>query len=234
MKFVTPAEQATMNVLLYAGPKAGKTMAAASAPGPILYLNADMPNATRMAHTRRPGQLREAQFEGLVTLEESRQLIGGHNTYKTVVLDTAGEAYRIMLEGFSHKAIRPSLPLYGDASVHLERWCRDMCAAPVNFVVVCHEIEERDEATGEITRMPFTGTSNTKLGSRLMSIVDVIGYCGVVETTEGLQWQAQLTYGKGRKGGDRFGVLGTHRDTNLTEWLELINQSNVSLKEAAA
>ena len=235
MKFVSPSPQATVNILLYAGAKTGKTLAAASAPGPILFLNADQPNATRQAHLANPGKLREARFEGLETLNESEAMAEKNSDkYKTVVLDTAGEAFRIMLEDFSHKAIRPSLPLYGDAGVHLERWCRAMCYLPINFVVVCHELEDKDEATGEIFRAPFTGTSNTKLGNRLMSMVDVIGYCGVAETTEGLSWMAQLTYGKGRKGGDRFGVLGTHRELNLTEWVETINQAEVPVKEVAA
>lgn len=49
LNFVEPLTEAHMNILLYGPPKTGKTVGAATAPGPILYLNADRPNATRYA-----------------------------------------------------------------------------------------------------------------------------------------------------------------------------------------
>jgi len=51
LQLVTPSEDPNTNVLLYGPPKSGKTVAAASAPKPLLYLNADRPNATRFARS---------------------------------------------------------------------------------------------------------------------------------------------------------------------------------------
>ena len=68
LTFVEQHPDPNVNVLLYGGPKTGKTMGAASAPGPILYLNADRPNATRLAHAKYGKAIREVRVEGLQTL----------------------------------------------------------------------------------------------------------------------------------------------------------------------
>lgn len=224
LEFVTPPQQTTVNVLLYGGPKVGKTLGAASSPGPTLYINADLPNATRKAHEKYPTSIFEVRFEGMQTLIDATHEVEA-GKWTTVVLDTAGEAYRVLLEEFSGRAVRPSLPLYGDTSTHIERFCRRMCELPVNFVVVCHEIDDKDESSGVIEKMPFTGTSKTKLGTKLMGMVDIVGYCGVSEVEgEGAQYLAQLLPVNGRRGGDRFDVLGKVRSTDLSEWIEAINK----------
>lgn len=228
LKFVKPHPDPHMNVLLYGPPKTGKTIGAASAPGPILYLNADRPNATRLAHEFNPDKLSEAKVEGLQTLVDATTAIESGD-FKTVVLDPIGEVYRTVLDDLSGRAMRPKIQDYGDTGTHLERFCRHLCEQPVNFVIVAHDTAIKDEETGGFEHLPYTGTNNPALGAKLMAMVDVIGYCGVVTDDEGqTSYLAQLENGAGRRGGDRFGVLGRTRALDLADWIEAAKMAATS------
>jgi hypothetical protein len=99
---------------------------------------------------------------------------------------------------------------------------------PIHAVFVLHENSVKDEESGSLERLPFTGTKNPVLAEKLMAMVDVIGYTGVVEEKgdgNRVHYVAQLVSGRGRRGGDRFGVLGTSRELDLAEWLEVIRGS---------
>jgi hypothetical protein len=226
LQIIKPSVEApTLNTLLYGPAKVGKTIGATSAPGPVLLLNADRPNASLMAHAVRGDQLREVRFEGMSTLVDvATEFQAGERDEKTIVLDSVGEAHRILLEEASDRAVRPSLPTYGDVSTHLERFCRALCDLPVNVVFVAHEMAIKDEESGHFERLPLTGTSNPMPAAKLMAMVDVIGYCGI-QTEEGKEprYVAQLFNGGGRRGGNRFvQALGTARELNLSEWVETV------------
>ncbi|CAB4197797.1 phage_P_loop, phage nucleotide-binding protein [uncultured Caudovirales phage] len=223
-----PTESVTMNVVLYGPPKTGKTIAAASSPKQVLYVNCDLPNATRLAHKMNDG-ITEVQFEGLQTLIDVVVELKNSDTYKTVVVDPIGELYRRLLDEASNNAIRPTLPQRGDVAVHIERFCRAICELDVNAIIVAHEIADKDESLGSMVYLPFCGTSNPKLAQKLMGMVDVVGYTGVVENEDGTkQFVAQLHPAGGRRGGDRFDVLGDVRTTDLSEWYSLIDETNAA------
>lgn len=230
LSLVKPTEtEQTLNVLLYGPPKVGKTIGAASAPKPMLYLNADRPNATRMAHTMY--DFDEASVEDLSTLMAAMYEID-KGTYKTVVVDPLGETYRHVLEGITGRALRPQIQLYGDTGTHIERFCRALCDKPVNVVFVCHELPTKDEEAGVIERLPFTGTNNPAFAGKLMAMVDAIAYVGIVQKEgEEPRHVGQLVTAGGRRGGDRFG-LGPVRDLDLTEWVDYAGQ--VLKKESGA
>ncbi len=221
LELVTPHPDPNVNILLYSPPKAGKTVAAASAPKPLLYLNADRPNATRFAHGQHEfDEVRVTGLETLVAVAEAAET----GDYATIVLDTVAETYRILLEQLSGRALSPAIQNYGDAGTHLERFCRHLCEVPVNFVMVAHSIEVTNEETGGVDHLPFvTSKSGSPVfAAKLLAMVDVIGYTGIVhQEDEPPRYVATLTNAKGRRGGDRFGVLGTSRDLNLTEWVDL-------------
>jgi hypothetical protein len=226
MKFVKPPLVPKRNVLLYGPPKTGKTAGATSAPGPVLLLNADLPNATWYAHSRasKGHEIREVEYEGFKTLTEIGQgLVKGTLDAETIVIDPINELYRRLLEEFSNRAVSPSLPTYQTVSVQLERFFRMLCEdQTVNVVLVAHEMPVEDEATNTIERLAATGTKNPSLGQKLMGMVDVIGYTAVVEREDGENaYVAQLVNAKGRRGGDRFDVLGNFREMDLTEWFSL-------------
>lgn len=218
LTLVEPHDDPNANILLYGPPKTGKTVAGSSAPGPLLYLNAERPNATRTAH--RLHDFDEVIVEGLGTLIAAMDVVR-KGKYRTVVLDPIGEAYRVILEGLSGRALSPAIQMYGDTGVHLERFCRALMDEPINTVLIAHEHGVKDEASGTVERMPWTGTNNPALAEKLLAMVDVIGYTGVVEG-EGDKpdrYMAQLVNANGRRGGDRFGVLGKAADLDLTAWI---------------
>jgi hypothetical protein len=229
LEYETPPINAFVNVVLYGPPKTAKTAGAASAPGSTLYVNLDLPNAIRYAHEHhnQDGRIKWVKFKGMETLVDIHKLVHGPASERpdNVVIDPVGDLYRRLLEDASERAVRPSLPTYQAVGTHLERFCRMLCEAPVNAIFICHDHPIKDESTGEMMRLPFTGSaSNPTIGQRLMAMVDIIGYTGLVEQEDGsVAYQAQLISAKGRQGGDRFAVLGSVRDTNLAEWFALAN-----------
>lgn len=226
MDIVDPEVPRFGNVLLYGPPKTGKTTGAATAPGLVLYLNADLPNATMFAHRRdTEKRLKEARWGGQAMLSEVMHMVDSQDpvnpTVDSVVLDTYGEAYRRLLLERSGGARRPTLAQRGDVGTDLERFAYFMCEAPCNFIMVAHELAEKDEDTGGFERIAFTGAKSSSPGqsNKLMGMVDIVGYTGVVDVEgEGKKFMAQLTIEKGRTGGDRFDCLGDYREVNLTEW----------------
>jgi hypothetical protein len=223
LEFVDPSADLNVNVLLYGPPKTGKTVGACTAPGPILLVNADRPNATRYAHAHSEQAINEVKVHGLQTLIDVVNELHGSGEYGSVVVDPIGELHRHVIEGISGRAIRPKLNDYGDVSVHVERFCRALCDLPLTAVFAAHETGQKDEDSGAFERLPWTGTSNPALGSKIMAMVDIIGYTGVIQNAENAdpRYVAQLLPGGGRKGGARFGNLGAVRDVNISEWVEL-------------
>jgi hypothetical protein len=207
------------NVLLYGPPKTKKTTAACSAPKEVLLINADLPNAPWYARSRY--EVKELDYKGFAQLMEIQALAQTPKCpFETIVVDPVGELYRLLLEEFSNMAISPSLPTYQAVGTHIERFCRALCKSPyVNTVLVCHEHPVKNEVLGGVENLPWTGTQNPALGMKLMSMVDVIGFTGVIEREDGeLEYVAQLVSGKGRRGGDRSHSLGSYRALDLGEW----------------
>lgn len=215
--FINPQEfSGTVNILLYGPPKTGKSTAAASAPGPLLYINMESPSALRFARRVNSGkEIREFRVQSGNDLDSAYLYLRDENC-PTVVVDSIGELYNCLLDEVS-KGGRATLPQRGDVNTKIYRFIKALCDLPINLVVVCHEqtVEDGDETK----TMPLTG--GRALPQQLCALVDVIGYTRVGNTADGEpRYYAQLISANGRYAGARDGVLGPAEDLNLTDWIE--------------
>jgi len=227
LQLVTPPTgDPTMSVVLYGPAKTGKTTGATSLPGKVLLVNADLPNASRFAHERHGDKLDEIHATGLQTLIDVMAAAKA-GSYDSIVIDTVGELYRIVLEDLSGRALSPRIQDYGNTGTHIERFARALVEEPVHVAFILHEHPVKDEDSGQIERMPYTGTKNPALAEKLVAMVDVIGYTGVVRDSETkeVSYVAQTVNGGGRRGGSRWEVLQPSREIDLGEWVEAITKA---------
>lgn len=237
LTFVKPPQTRRANILLYGPPKTGKSIAAGGAPGEILYGNGDTENALTEVHCRYGERIHEVRMGGpdpmkptaLNAMVDIHGLVtNGEGTFNTVALDPLSDVRRLFLEQISGRSLNPQIAHYGQADTHLERFCRMLCDAPVNTILVAHELKVGE---GEDTRwLPFTGSqSNPGLGLKIASMVDVIAYTGIIRAEDGEErYVAQLVEGRGRLGGDRFNVIREDKSIpyttlDLAAWFERIN-----------
>lgn len=218
LSFVTPGDTpATLNTLLYGPPGTGKSVAACSAPGPILYVNSEGPTALLKARQLNPKtEIREVAFENAATLDQTYLYLKDHGgKERTVVLDTIGEAHRALLDSYGGE--RPTLQQYGDVNLKIERFVRALRDLPINVVLVAHE--QIDDQDGALTRRPLTG--GKKLPEVVMAMVDIVAYTGVVTGKDDAAptYWGQVIEAEGRRCKDRSGALGEARQLDLTDWI---------------
>ena len=246
-----------VNVLLYGPAKTGKSTGAATAPGLVGYINADLPNSTEFVHERdTQNRIKEVVLPKdpkPVLSEVMRSCYPKQGTgFDTWVLDPVGELHRRLLVHQSRGAVRPSQSTYGDVSREVEDFVRFMCEAPCHFVIVAHEHSTKDDETGGFKTVPWTGTQNPALGQKILGLVDIIAFTGAVavevDADDGtkqreLLYVSQLVPTPGRPVGvrGRFNKLITPevrqtgwRLTDLGRWLEVAGINQQQKEEAKA
>lgn len=209
----------SFNVLLYGPPGTGKTTAAATAPGPIVWINLEGSGA--MAYARRVAAERGTELLEMQLRPEDdprdrlRQAVAYSqaNEVGTIVIDTWGKVRGQLAQAIGGDS--PSLPEWGMIGKELRTILQTLRDLPVNVVLICHEQITEDE--GAVLIQPEVGGRST---GEAMAEVDIVGYTGIVEDDGERIYMARLVDGNGRRAKDRSGALGTHRQLDLSEWLE--------------
>lgn len=227
LTFESPLGRPYLNILLYGGSGDGKTTAALGAPGPVLLLNAEGPGGP--AYARQiygDEQIHEVKVLSGQTLDDALVHIRKGCVEKTVVLDSIGEIYKVLVDEEAGRKIgqirgsKAEIQHYGNAGTWIERFARDVRDLPINMVLICHEMSVVG-SEGGMERMPFTGSAtNTSLGAKLMGMVDVVGACmPIVDKKGNTHRAAQVVSGDGRRGKNREGLLGALAELDVNAWI---------------
>lgn len=237
--FTDPAQiEPRFATMLYGRPGTGKTVGALSAPGPILYLNADRPHAASKARALFPNKdIREVTFPSEQPSEANpsparRTLVDAYRylrdedagqQVKSVVLDTVGAMYEKILKELStfntgKSAGLITLENYGEANKQIAGFVEQLLELPINVILCAHE--QIDDAETQVTRRPMTG--GKKLPEQLMGKMDIVAFTEVKQA-EGQppKYIGKLLDGDGyrAKGGPTFD-LGDAPEIDLTKWIE--------------
>jgi hypothetical protein len=231
LELVGPSTTQRFSVLLYGPEGARKSTGAASAPDPILYLNADRRDGIRFARSLWPEKdIREVRVTGIASLHDTIFYVREHPEVETVVIDTVGRTFDLVLRSIAKNEKHATLPEIGDTQTEIERFVEALIEEDVNVVLVCHDMTVEtsgSEGDGTLQReqMPMTGTSKPTFSRKLMRIVSVVAYCGVTGDGEERRGVAQLFEAGGRRAKDGTGALAGpdgFRDVDLTEWARAI------------
>lgn len=226
LQFVeAPPVPETFNVLLYGPPKSGKSTAAATAPGPNLWVNAEGPNALHYARTiarRRGNAILEVQIRRDTDVRRVlRQVIEhvrrGAPRPATVTVDTLAKIREALIRQIVVPGARNSLQQFGEVARIMREFIRLLRDEDVNLVLIAHQ--DVQDADGDRIVQALIGGALT---AEVPGEVDVVAYTHSFKDEESgeRRYVGQLVEAKGRIAGDRSGGLGAVRDLDLAEWLD--------------
>lgn len=221
-----PTVPETFNVLLYGPAGSGKSTAAATAPGPILWVNAEGPGAIsfpRKIAATRGTTIHEVRIEAQTAINSVLWDVKHHVQFandpqaQTVVIDTLGKVRDALIRQLVSPGAKNTIQQFGEVAKVLSDFIRHLRDLPVNLVVICHE--DIADADGERIVQPLIGGALTP---KVPAEMDVVAFCGVSKDSEsgGLSYLGQLVEDRGRRCKDRSGGLGRARALDLSEWLQ--------------
>jgi hypothetical protein len=221
--FVDPAMvDERWRVVLFGAPGVGKTVAACSAPGPIVALSADRPGAYRFARRHHPDtEIREARFTGSGSLRDIFEYAKEHQAHiGTVVLDPWNAIYDEIVREHTTAGGKPNWQKINDLAVAVIRGFRDL---DLNLVLVAHERREQDDNADTEAKV-FPQLGGPALVQKIMAEVDVVARVFRKDDEEGgSAWFGQLATARGYQCKDSTGVLGRVRLVDLAEWFDIAN-----------
>lgn len=211
-------------VCLYAPPGAGKTVAACSAPGPIVALSADRPGAYRYARRHWKGkEINEARFtdsDSLRQVYEHCRLDQAH--IGTVVLDPWNAMYDELVRENTSTNGKANWQKVNEIAQGVIRGFRNL---DVNLVLVAHERRDQDEnADTEAKIYPQLG--GPALVQKIMGELDIVARVFRKDSEEEggeAVWTGQLVDARGYQCKDSTGTLGRTRALDLSEWFATAN-----------
>lgn len=225
LEFVNPSETVkTYRAVLWAAGGQGKSVAAASAPAPILVLSADRPSAymfARKHHGHTPDSLREVRYKDAGTLDAVYRYVRAHPEIRTLVVDPAGHIVDHLAD---------TAPLRADGDVDYQAvnkkflgFVKSLRAFDVNVVLVAHE-KLNDGKKGDGKLYPALG--GPSLINKLIAEMDIVAHIERHVTTgegqeEVVRWIGQLQPRGNLVCKEGLGVLGDRRIADLSRWFDL-------------
>lgn len=214
LTFADDAATEYANVVLYGEPGCGKSAAAASAPGPLLWLNLEGRNSTAFARKllrQSGGSIREviAAEQAMRTVDLLRLFVAEARTgsYASVVVDTLGALRSALVKEMVAKNTKQSLQQYGAVADEMTAFVLALRDTAANVVFLSHEEEVKSDEGGLLKVRPMIGGKAT---DDVIKEMDVVAFCTVVPAAEGepARYMAQYVPGRGRVAKDRSDGLG--------------------------
>jgi len=218
LAFVNPAEtQDTYRTCLWAAPGSGKSVAAASAPAPILVLSADRPSAYKYARKHHAGkEIREVRYVNSNTLSEVyKYLAAADCDIRTVVIDPVSNII---------DRLRDEAPIAGDGPDH--QWVNrkflgfvvELRKFDVNVVLVAHE-KLNDGKHGDNKLYPSMGGAT--LINKLLAEMDFVAHIEQHVPEDGdPTWVGQVQPRGNLVCKDGTDALDARVEANLTWWFD--------------
>lgn len=226
LTFVDPAETIdTYRVCLWAAPGSGKSVAAASAPDPLLVLSADRPSAYKFARKHYVGKdIREVRYVNSSTLAEVyRYLAEPDCDIRTVVVDPVGN----IIDRLRDEAPQtPDGPDHQWVNKKVLGFVTELRRFDVNVVLVAHE-KLNDGKGGDKKLYPALGGGT--LINKLLAEMDIVARIErhTSDESDEVKWVGQLQP-RGNlvcKESVSGGVLGDRRIADLTRWFEVASEA---------
>jgi hypothetical protein len=218
-------------------PGDGKTIAAASAPAPILVLNADRPSAWEVARRRFPGKdIRETRYIDHTSLDEVYRYLKTATDIATLVIDPWSNIYDQLCIAAPKKLDTRDGEMKPDYEMVNSKLLGALTALrrfDVHLVIVTHLKDNEGNRKGNDGKM-YARFGGMGLIRKAMAEMDVIAWVQrtVPEPNEDGEerepvWFAQIQPTDVWAGKDGTDSLGPKRIADLSRWIELARAANV-------
>lgn len=231
LTFVNPDEtDATFRVVLWAAPGQGKSVAAASAPTPILVVSADRPSAYLFArkhhgHTRET--LREVRYRGMETLGQVYKYLGENPEVRTVVVDPVSNVIDQLAEvaPINREGDGPD---YQWVNKKFLGFVKSLRRFDVNVVLIGHE--KLNDSGKRRDGMLYPALGGMTLINKLLAEMDIVARVErVPRPTEddpgAAVWVGQIQPRDNLVTKDGTDALGDRRIADLSRWFEVASEA---------